>query len=245
LIDSSKLLAQVKQVTTALHKPTTIQSLGEGLAYVIDTPEVLLIIAVIGTVSLFGINFNVVLPLFATDVLHSGATGFGFLSAAIGLGALLSALYLAWSNKRPNMMQMLLASLIFCILEAFFALSHWYVLSFLLIAAVGFVQVIFTTTANTTLQMVTPDYLRGRIMSVYMLVFAGSIPLGNLFTGGLAHLFGAPISLLAGAALSLIAAIIGWVLRAPAEKSIALYSNREMAHLPVNCGRSATTHRPQ
>ena len=245
LIDSSKLLAQVKQATIVPRKPTTIQSLREGLAYVIHTPEVLLIIAVLGTVSLFGINFNVVLPLFATDVLHAGATGFGFLSSAIGLGALLAALGLAWSKRRASMTQILLVALIFCVLEALFALSRWYMLSLLLIAMVGFAQVVFTTTANTTLQIVTPDYLRGRIMSVYMLVFVGSNPVGNLFTGGLAHLFGASISLLVGAGLSLTAAIVGWVLRARTEKSSAVYSNRELAHLSVNCGRSAATHRPE
>ena len=114
----------------------------------------------------------------------------------------------------------------FSILEAIFALSHLYVLSLVLIAAVGFAQITFSATANTTLQTVTPDHLRGRVMSVYMLVFAGSLPLGNLFTGGLAHLYGAPISLLAGAGLSFIAAIAGWILRSPAEKSFAL-STRE------------------
>ena len=93
--------------------------------------------------------------------------------------------------------------------------------------------------------MVTPDYLRGRIMSIYMLVFVGSNPVGNLFTGALAHLFGASISLLVGAGLSLTAAIVGWVLRARTEKSSAVYSNRELAHLSVNCGGSAATHRPE
>jgi MFS family permease len=176
---------------------------------------------VIGTISLFGINFNVVLPLFSTDILHVGAVGFGFISSALGFGALLSALWLAWGNKKASIAQMMMSAIIFCVLEAFFALSHWYILSLVLIAAVGFTQITFSATANTTLQTVTPDRLRGRIMSVYMLVFAGSIPFGNLFTGGLAHLFNAPIALLAGAGLSLIAAIAGWILRTPAEKSVA------------------------
>src|SRR5437867_527740 len=116
---------------------------------------------------------------------------------------------------------MLWGATIFCVLEALFALSPWYPLSLLLIASVGFSQIAFSATANTTLQTVTPDYLRGRIMSVYMVVFAGSIPLGNLFTGGLAHLFGAPIALLVGAGLSFAAALAGWALRKPAEKSVA------------------------
>ncbi len=223
LIDQSKLNTHVKPVVAGVVAPkqNTMQSLHEGLSYIAKTPSVLLIIAVIGTVSLFGINFNVVLPLFATDVLHAGPAGFGLISSAIGFGALVSALWLAWGNKKPNIQSMLLGAIIFCVLEAAFALSHLYVLSLILIAAVGFAQITFSATANTTLQTVTPDHLRGRVMSVYMLVFAGSMPIGNLFTGGLAHLYGAPISLLAGASISFIAAIVGWILRSPAEKSLA------------------------
>ena len=223
LIDVSKLNTYIKPVVAGVvaAKQSTMQSLREGLSYIAKTPSVLLIIAVIGAVSLFGINFNVVLPLFATDVLHAGPVGFGLISSAIGFGALVSALWLAWGNKKPNIHSMLLGAMIFCVLEAAFALSHLYILSLILIAAVGFAQITFSATANTALQTVTPDHLRGRVMSVYMLVFAGSLPLGNLFTGGLAHLYGAPISLLAGAGLSFIAAIIGWILRSPAENNFA------------------------
>lgn len=228
LIDTRNLHFHAKPVVAgvATQKQSTMQSLREGLAYIAKTPSVLLIIVVIGAVSLFGINFNVVLPLFATDVLHAGPVGFGLISSAIGFGALVSALWLAWGNKRPNIQHMLVGAIVFCVLEAVFALSQLYVLSLVLIAAVGFAQITFSATANTTLQTVTPDHLRGRVMSVYMLVFAGSVPLGNLFTGGLAHLYGAPIALLAGAGLSFIAAVAGWILRKPAEKSFA-QSTRE------------------
>src|SRR6266550_3164320 len=193
LIRMNELHALAKRTTTSgvTSKQCTLQSLREGLSYVIHTPSILLIIAVIGVISLFGINFNVILPLFATEVLHSGAMGFGLLSAAFGLGSLCSALWLAWGNRKPSV-------------------------QYLLIAALA-----FSANSNTALQTVTPDHLRGRVLSVYMVVFAGSVPLGNLFTGGLAHLYGAPISLIVGACLSLVAAIVGWILRSPAEKSLA------------------------
>ncbi len=223
LIDMNHLYALARRPNVSLDtvKQSTLQSLREGLSYVIHTPSVLLIIAVVGIISLFGINFNVILPLFATDVLHAGPEGFGFISAAFGLGSLFSALWLAWGNNKPSIRQLLIGALAFCILEILFAISHMYVLSLVLIAAVGFSQIAFSATANTTLQTVSPDHLRGRVMSVYMLVFAGTVPLGNLFTGGIAHLFSAPISLLLGGGLSLIAAIVGWILRKPAEKSLA------------------------
>ena len=223
LIDMNHLYALARRPNVSLDtaKQSTLQSLREGLAYVIRTPSVLLIIAVVGIISLFGINFNVILPLFARDVLHAGPEGFGFISAAFGLGSLFSALWLAWGNNKPSIRQLLIGTLAFCVLEILFAISHMYVLSLVLIAAVGFSQIAFSATANTTLQTVSPDHLRGRVMSVYMLVFAGTVPLGNLFTGGIAHLFSAPISLLLGGGLSLIAAIVGWILRKPAEKSLA------------------------
>ncbi|HEY7416948.1 MAG TPA: MFS transporter [Ktedonobacteraceae bacterium] len=197
----------------------TIQSLGQGLAYVWKTPAVLLIIAVIGAVSLFGINFNVALPLVATELLHTDAEGFGIISSALGLGALLSALWLAAGTRRPSLIQMLIACNAFSILLGLFALSRWYPLSIALIAATGFAQIAFTAVANTTLQTVTPDHLRGRIMSVYMLVLNGSTPMGNLFIGVLAHGFGISIAILTGAILSWMAAILGWIKRAPALKS--------------------------
>ena len=223
LIDNSTLYAQVKRAPAEKDAPGqgTLQSLREGLAYVARTPSILLIITVIGVVSLFGINFNVVLPLFATDVLHVGAVGFGFISSAFGFGSLCSALWLAWSNRRPGVTWLLYGIGIFCVLEILFALSHLYLLSLVLIAGVGFAQIAFSATANMIVQTVAPDRLRGRVMSVYMMVFAGSVPPGNLFTGGIAHLFSAPVALLAGAGLSLAAGVVAWTLRAPAEKSLA------------------------
>ena len=224
MIDLKQLHAQARNLATvegATGKPRTLQSLREGLSYSWHTPSILLIIAIVGIVSLFGINFNVVLPLFATDVLHVGAEGFGFISSAFGIGSLLSALWLAWGNNKPSIRQLLVGTTAFCIFEGLFAVSHWYLLSLVLIAAVGFAQIAFSALANTTLQTVAPNHLRGRVMSAYMLVFAGSTPIGNLFTGGVAHFFGAPIALLSGAVLSLVAALAGWIYRKPAEKSLA------------------------
>ena len=223
LIRMSELHALPKQLKAGdkTSKQSTLQSLREGLEYVLHTPSILLIIAVIGIVSLFGINFNVILPLFATDVLHSGALGFGFLSAAFGVGSLFSALWLAWGNRKPSIQYVLIAAVAFSILEILFAFSHLFGLSLILIALVGFAMIAFSANSNTTLQTVTPDRLRGRVMSVYMVVFAGSVPLGNLFTGGLAHFYGAPFALIVGGCLSLVAAVAGWILRKSAEKSLA------------------------
>jgi MFS family permease len=221
LINSHELHAQALQPRSAGERQNTWQSLREGVDYVWKTPAVVVVILVVGLVLLFGSNFNVVLPLFATGVLHVGATGFGFLSAAIGAGALLSALWLAWGNQKPTIRRVLMGMLVFGVLEAVFAVSHIYLLSLALIASVGFTETAFAAQALTTLQMVVPDHLRGRVTSVQVLFFDGSVPLGYLLMGWLAGLYGAPSALLTGALLSLLVAGAGWMWRKPAEKDVA------------------------
>src|SRR6266849_6690032 len=221
LIKSHELHAQALQHRSVGEQQNTWQSLREGVAYVWNTPAVLVVILVVGLVLLFGSNFNVVLPLFATNVLHVGATGFGFLSAATGVGALLSALWLAWGNQQPTIRRVLIGTLVFGVLEAVFAVSHLYLLSLVLIAGVGFTEETFAMQAMTMIQTVAPDHLSGRVMSVQVLFFDGSLPLGYLLMGWLSALFGAPIALLTGALLSLLAAGAGWMWRKPAEKNVA------------------------
>jgi len=222
MIDQRELHA-VPGRQTDDQKLNTFQSLREGLFYVWHMPTVLLVIviSVIGVIALFGINFNVMLPLFATDVFHAGPVGFGLISAAYGLGALFSALWVAWGNRKPSIRFLLIAACAFSLLEIAFALSPFYILSFPLLVGVGFAQVVMTATANTTIQTVTPNYLRGRVISVYLLVYSGGMPLGNLLAGGLTTLFGAPIAFLIGGISCFVAAIVGWILSKPAEKSLA------------------------
>ena len=221
MIDQRTLYALPSRRTDD-QKLSTFQSLREGLFYVWHMPTVLLVIAVIGVIALFGINFNVMLPLFATDVFHAGPVGYGFISAAYGLGALFSALWVAWGNRKPSIRTLLIAAFAFSMLEIAFALSHFYILSFPLLAGMGFAQIVMTATANTTIQTVTPNSLRGRVISVYLLVYSGGMPLGNLLAGGLTTLFGAPIAFLIGGIACFVAAIVGWILRKPAEKSLAV-----------------------
>jgi MFS family permease len=221
LINSRELHARALPRSDASQRQNTWQSLREGIAYVWKTPVVLLLIMVVGLVLLFGSNFNVVLPLFATDVLHVGATGFGFFSAATGIGALLAGLWLAWSNRQPTIRRVLTVMLTFAGLEALFAVSRIYFLSIALIAGVGFMEETFAMQAMTRLQIVIPDHLRGRVMSVQTLFFDGSLPLGYLLMGWLASLCGAPIALLIGAFLCLLVVAAGWIWHSAAEKDVA------------------------
>ena len=229
LINIHELHAQALQDGSVGERQNTWQSLREGVGYVWKTPAVSLVILVVGLVLLFGANFNVVLPLFASDVLHVGATGFGFLSASMGVGSLISALWLAWSNQKPAIRRVLIGALAFGVLEAFFAVSHIYLLSLGLIAGVGFAETVFGALAITTLQTVTPDHLRGRVVSVYILFFTGSIPPGYLLAGWLSGLFGVSTGLLICALLCLMVAGAGWMWRKPAEKNVAEMEFRSLA----------------
>ena len=221
LIKSHELHAQALPHPNAGERQTTWQRLREGVDYVRRTPAVSLVILVVGLVLLFGSNFNVVLPLVATDVLHVGAPGFGFLSAASGVGSLIAALWLAWGNQQPTIRRVLIGTLVFAVLEAVFAVSRIYLLSLALIASVGGAEIAFATLALTMLQTVAPDHLRGRVMSVAILFFDGSVPLGYLLMGWLAGRYGASSALLIGALLSLLVVGAGWLWRKPAEKNLA------------------------
>ena len=221
LIDVHKLHIQSRQYKSGSERQSTWQSVREGVDYTWRTPAVALVILVVGLVLLFGANFDVLLPLFATDVLHVGATGFGFLSAAIGVGSLISALWLAWSNQRPTIRRILIGTLVFGILEVAFAVSQIYLLSLILIASIGAAETIFGAFTITTLQTVAPDHLRGRVISIYILFFTGSAPLGFLLAGWLSSLYGTSIALLICAFLVLIITVAGWIWHRQAEKSFA------------------------
>jgi MFS family permease len=152
---SQQMLFALPGKRTNAQKIGTFQSLREGLVYAWRMPTVLLVIGVIGVVALFGINFNVILPLYAIDVFHVGSAGYGLISAAYGLGALLSALWIAWGNRKPSIRTLLIAAFAFSALEIAFALSPFYILSFPLLIGIGFAQIVMTATANTTIQMVS------------------------------------------------------------------------------------------
>jgi MFS family permease len=198
--------------------------LGEGLRYVCQASVMLTIVLLVAAVGTFALNLNVILPLFATDVLRVGASGYGFMSAITGAGSLVAALVIAAAGRKPRMSVLLMSGAGLAGSEVAFALSRSYLLSLVLLAAIGFATICFSATANTALQTGSPDHLRGRIMGLYVVVFAGTTPIGNLFTGALAGWWGATISLIAGAAIAALAVVLSLpkraeVIAAPAEQT--------------------------
>ena len=197
-----------------------VANLGEGLGYVRRTPIVLLAVVVVGLVATFGMNFNVFVPAMARDVLGAGAAGFGFLMAATGLGSLASALAIAASG-RPRTTWIVGGALLTGVLLVAFAVSRSFAISLVALFGVGAGAIGMAATANTVIQTTVPDHLRGRVVSVYLTVFAGSTPIGGLLFGALASAFGIATSVAIGGALSTLVGAGGFVwLRRLAPQSI-------------------------
>ena len=182
------------------------EHLAAGLSYVKVTPAVLVPILVIGLVSTFGMNFNVIIPPLAKDILGIGPTGYGFLMASTGIGSLIAALVIAF-GRRSRVMIIGIGAVVLGVAELVLAVSGSYALSLIAMFFTGLGAISMAATANTTIQLTVPDQLRGRVMSVYTTVFAGSTPIGGLLAGGLASAVSVPFSIAVGAALSLIVGV--------------------------------------
>ncbi len=166
-----------------------LEQLAEGLRYSLRTPPILLILILMAAIGTFGYNFTVVLPLLARNVLHVGSIGFGAMTSAMGVGSLVAALTLA-TLRKPSRRTLLIGATAFAALLAAVAASHSYVLTLVLLVALGVASISFTATANSSLQISAPDHLRGRVMSLYMLLFAGTTPIGGQLTGVMAERIG-------------------------------------------------------
>ena len=178
------------------------ENLGEGLRYVWHTPIVLLAISVIGFVSTFGMNFNVVLPVMAANVLKVGSSGYGLLFTAMGAGAMISALAVA-TLQRPRVRVLLGGGIVLGIAELVLASTTNFPVALAAVFFAGMGAIATAASANSLIQITVPGPLRGRVMSVYTTVFAGSTPIGNGLTGGIGGLWGTPAALLMNGAVTL------------------------------------------
>ncbi|MGH2389531.1 MAG: MFS transporter [Chloroflexota bacterium] len=162
------------------------KQLGDGLRYAANTPDVLLTLIAVGVLGTFGYNFTTILPLITKYVLHGGADVLGLLTSAMGVGSLASALAVAGA-RRASLRRLLGAAAIFSVLLILVGLSRLLPLTIVLLLMMGVMSIIFSAGANTRLQLSTPAHLRGRVMSLYFLLFAGTTPLGAAAVGLLAE----------------------------------------------------------
>ena len=183
-------------------------NLMDGVRYVRSRRIVAVLVLFAGVPAMFLLNYLVLLPVFARDVLLIGAPGLGLLSAGIGVGALAAALGLATLRPGGGSGRSLLVALVIAsIAEIVFATSRIVPVSVLALAVLGGCQVLYYATTNTLLQLLVPARLRGRVMSLYILTSWGLIPVGNVVAGFVAERSSPTVALVVGGLVTLLATV--------------------------------------
>ena len=203
--------------------PSVRTSLAEGLRYARRTPTVLWPLVLLGGIAALAMNFQTLLPLFSRDALGMDAGGYGALFAAIGAGSLAGSLGLAFvSNQRPMKRLILGGAAAFLALTFALGFASSPAIAFPLVIGIGLSSMLMINTINVTIQNSVPDALRGRVMALYVTVFAGSAPIGGLIAGSLAQAFGAAVAFSVGAAAAaFVLALVALKLRAPRAEPVA------------------------
>ena len=187
------LLMRLPAFVTPEQTRPALGQVGEGLAYIRRHPLTYTLIALTVITSLFGWPYQVLMPIYARNILHVGQRGFGRLLSANGLGALLGALTVSLLAHRPHKERWLYVTVpVFTVAVLAFAWSRWLPLSMALLVVTGWTLMMQFATANTLIQTYVPDALRGRVLSVYILAFSGLMPFGSLQIGQVAHWLGPP-----------------------------------------------------
>ena len=188
---------------------SAMEDLREGLVFIAGDRLVRTLVLLIAAMSITAFPFAMLLPVFARDVLQVGATGLGWLLAATGVGALAGGVVLAAGGGRMARGKLLmLASIGFCFFLFAFTFARSLPVAAALLACTGFAMILNTATLNALLQSVTPNALRGRVMSVYVFMFLGMTPVGALQAGALARAVGAPAAVAVGASVLLLIVLI-------------------------------------
>ena len=184
------------------------EEIGEGVGYALRTPRIALVLSLVLCVSAFFFNYNTLVPLLARDVLHVDAHGFGLLMTAVGLGAVAGAVVLAsLGTERPPVVILIgSAALLGAATMSVAAVSRFGV-AMALLALMGFCGMLFMTGANTTVQLTVPDELRGRVMALHTLMFAGMTPFGAFLVGSVTQALGPRAGFLVTGAGGLLAVL--------------------------------------
>ncbi|WP_433190937.1 MFS transporter [Actinoallomurus sp. CA-150999] len=210
--------------------PRAKGQLREGLRYVRQRRDLVMVLTLVLFVAAFGMNFQMTTALMSRQVFHSGASSFGLASTMLAVGALSGSL-LAARRKNLRMRLLFAAATVFGVLEIASGLMPDYVSFVVLLVPTGIALLTFNTAANAVMQLSVPSEMRGRVMGLYMLVFAGSSPIGSPLIGWLAEVFGPRSSMIIGGVVSL-AAVFGVVaVMAPGPARDALRAGRLRALL--------------
>ena len=179
----------------------------EGFRFVNRTAPIRALLMLLGLVSLVGMPYVVLMPIFADKILHGGARGLGILMGATGVGALFGALTLAFREGVKGLGRWVaLCCAGFGASLLMFSLSHSFWISVILLLPVGYCMMLQMACSNTLIQVMVPDALRGRVMAVYSMMFMGMAPIGALLGGALADRLGAQVTVAVGGVASVAGA---------------------------------------
>jgi MFS family permease len=199
---------------TELHpRPRTPKAPGqirEGIRYVWRTPELRLPMLTMAAVFLFGFNFAVFLPLLAVRSLGGGAGTFGILLGVFGIGSLAGSLFMAARATKPNTRRLCLLAIVLGGVSVALALAPTLPVACVIIAPLGFAGIAFAITGNSTLQLTSAPDRRGRVMSLYTVVFLGSTPIGGPIAGWVGEHLGARVGLAAGGVITVAAGLLAF-----------------------------------
>lgn len=210
------LLMKLKPFERVRQKASVFSNIVEGFRYVATTSPIRALMLLLGLVSLVGMPYAVLMPIFAEEILHGGASGLGILMGASGVGALAAALTLASRKGIKGLGRWVaFSSAGFGASIILFSFSRSFWLSAVLLVPVGFSMMLQMASSNTLVQSLVPDALRGRVMAVYSMMFMGMAPFGALLAGALASRIGAPRTVAIGGVVCILGAI-GFALRLPA-----------------------------
>jgi MFS family permease len=180
-----------------------------GLKYAISTPDIFILFLMLFFLGIFGYNFGTVLPLLARFTLHANSIQYGILYSTFGAGALMGALFLAFS-RASALRNVVIGAACFTAMLALVGISHIFLLSLGFLVLLGLSSIVYSAGTQTRLQILVPDELRGRVMSVYTLLFAGSTPIGSQFIGGLSERWNVSVAIEAAAAFCALGLLVAW-----------------------------------
>ena len=192
----------------------------DGVRYIRGRPDLLLVLAVMGFVGTFGLNFQLTSALMATEIYGKGAGEYGILGSTMALGSITGAL-LAARRGSPSLRLVMLAAVAFGAVEIVIALMPTYPMFVVLTPLIGITAMTTITSANTTMQLSVPAELRGRVMALYLMVFMGGTPIGSPIVGWVGQTFGARWSLIGGGVMSILGTVV----------CLALFMRRRSARL--------------
>jgi len=203
------LSMRVKKILFKVSTNNITKDIREGFKYSFGFSPIRSILLLLGLISLMGIPFTVLMPIFAKDILHGNSNTQGFLMASVGIGAIIGSVYLASRKTVVGLSKIVVFSTaIFGIGLVAFSLSKNLLLSLFMILIVGFGMVVQIASSNTILQTITEEDKRGRVLSFFALSVMGMSPFGNLLAGVLANKIGAPNTVLISGAFCILGAIV-------------------------------------